>query len=80
MSEVTTSLMLNDSPNYNNSAKKDSLKSLLAFSMRIDATTNTGDTARNDNSVSNANTTSLPSLPPSVENARPLPALPSTSG
>jgi len=74
MSEVTTSLMLNDSTNYNNSAKKGSLK-LLGFSVR-----NTGDTARNDNSVSNANATSLPALPPSVENARPLPALPSTSG
>lgn len=67
MSEVATSLMLNDGTD--DGAEEGSLE-LLGFSV---------DTVRDDSGVSNASATSLPALLPSVENATSLPALPSTS-
>ncbi|EGI67359.1 E3 ubiquitin-protein ligase UBR3 [Acromyrmex echinatior] len=67
MSEVATSLMLNDGAD--DGAEEVSLE-LLGFSV---------DTVRDDNGVSNASASSLPALLPSVESAASLPALPSTS-
>lgn len=68
MSEVATSLMLNDG--VDDGAEEGSLE-LLGFSV---------DTVRDDSGVSNTSATSLPALLPSVESVAPLPALPSTSG
>ncbi|KAG5337844.1 UBR3 ligase, partial [Acromyrmex heyeri] len=67
MSEVATSLMLNDGAD--DGAEEVSLE-LLGFSV---------DTVRDDNGMSNASASSLPALLPSVESAASLPALPSTS-
>lgn len=68
MSEVATSLMLNDGPD--DGAEEVSLE-LLGFSVGP---------VRDDNGVSNASASSLPALLPSGESAISLPALPSTSG
>ncbi|KAG5323686.1 UBR3 ligase, partial [Pseudoatta argentina] len=67
MSEVATSLMLNDGAD--DGAEEVSLE-LLGFSV---------DTVRDNNGMSNASASSLPALLPSVESAASLPALPSTS-
>lgn len=67
MSEVATSLMLNDGAD--DGAEEVSLE-LLGFSVGP---------VRDDNGVSSASA-SLPALLPSVESATSLPALPSTSG
>lgn len=68
MSEVATSLVLNDGAD--DGAEESSLE-LLGFSV---------DTVRDESGVSNASATALPALLPSVESATSLPALPSTSG
>lgn len=69
MSEVATSLMLNDGAD--DGAEEVSLE-LLGFSVGP---------VRDDNGVSSASASSLPALSlPSVESATSLPALPSTSG
>ncbi|KAL6258401.1 hypothetical protein P5V15_010359 [Pogonomyrmex californicus] len=67
MSEVASSLMLNDGAD--DGVEEGSLE-LLGFSV---------DTVREDNAVSSASVSSLPALLPSVETATSLPALPSTS-
>ncbi|XP_070516369.1 E3 ubiquitin-protein ligase Ubr3 isoform X1 [Cardiocondyla obscurior] len=67
MSEVATSLMLNDGAD--DGAEEVSLE-LLGFSVGA---------VRDDNGVSSASASSLPALLPSVETATSLPALPSTS-
>lgn len=68
MSDVATSLMLNDGTD---DVPEEGSLELLGFSV---------DTVRDDNGVSSANVSSLPALLPSVESATSLPALPSTSG
>lgn len=67
MSEVATSLMLNDGAD--DGAEEVSLE-LLGFSVGP---------VRDDSGVSNASASSLPALLP-VESVTSLPALPSTSG
>jgi len=66
MSEVATSLMLNDGAD--DGAEEVSLE---LFSVGP---------VRDDNGVSSASASSLPALLPSGESATSLPALPSTSG
>jgi len=65
MSEVATSLMLNDG------ADEGSLELLELPS---------ADSIRDDNGMSSTSAMSLPALLPSTESATSLPALPSTSG
>lgn len=68
MSEVATSLMLNDGAD--DGAEEGSLE-LLRFTV---------DTVRDDNVASNASATSLPALLPLAENATSLLTLSSTRG